>query len=191
MRRIIQIKGNHGAGKTTLVNNLIKSRNLRKKTLRYNGVTSCLLLDDKIVLWVYQKPRGCEFNGIDALIRDRSDLLAILRIIVDEFAPRDVIYEGAIYGETFKLAEDINKLAISLKYSYVNVFLQADFNQSIRHILLRNGGKPINFKAIQNKANRYGRLIGELERAGQIVHRIDARKSSPQEVLFKMEELLK
>ena len=190
MRRIIQIKGNHGSGKTTLLNNLIKNRNLKKVAFLPNSHNCCLLFDENIVILAYQKSKDGSFNGIDAIIRDGNDLIKYIKVIINKFSPRDLIYEGAIYGETLQLAQNIDKLSRESRYQYVNFFLHATAQQSIKRVLLRNGGTSINFKTIKNKFERYGRLVEDLKNSGQIVQIIDTDNLSPKDVLSKFEGLL-
>ena len=185
MRRIIQIKGNHGSGKTTLMNNLIKKGDFIKQNLRFKQINCCLLIDKNTVILAHQNSKGCNFDGLDAIIRDRNDLLSLVKIIITKFTPRDLIFEGAIYGATFKLSRDIEAVGATFQYDYINVWLRNDVEKSIQHILLRNGGKSFNFKTIKTRAKRFPKLFKDLEQAGQPVHVIDVDHLSPQQVLEK------
>jgi predicted kinase len=70
-------------------------------------------------------------------------------------SPKILVFEGVMYGITFKFSNELNDLCKMLGYSYTAIALIAPFDVIIDRIYGRNGGKQINVESIERQYTAY------------------------------------
>lgn len=149
MYKVIQIRGFNGSGKSTAVREFIglqksvpdvqeiklKSGDKKKVTLFGNGIAILGEYADRDCAC------GCDVYGNRENVADAIEMLMLMKF-------ETIIFEGLIYGKTFKFGEDISKLSKNYGYIYIPVLLDRDFDECVEHVTIRNGGNP---KKLPNK----------------------------------------
>lgn len=153
VKRIVQVRGTTGSGKTTAVRTAIAlAGGGDTRPMRGNGTNQHVTVTPEFtVLGDYNNPSACV--GCDRF-DNREDLLHVLRNTVASGAER-ILFEGMIYSHTYKLATDINRIAMQNGYEYSCVFLNVDFETALTRIFERNGGKPIKYDKLAEKILRF------------------------------------
>lgn len=153
MRRVVQIRGTTGSGKTTAMRYAIaKAGGGEIVVLKgAGGDRNCTLTPKFLALGDYLKRAACV--GCDRF-DDANDTKAVL---VD--AMRNgyevIAFEGMILSHTFKFAKDVQALAEEFGYTYECVFLNADFENALSRIFERNNAKPIKYDKLMDKVIRF------------------------------------
>lgn len=174
MRRVFQIRGVTGAGKTTAMRNLLRSlgtpRTFRAATAHgpeayttsgklvavgdYNATAKCVGCDRL-------KGRRQIFDAVDAAIDRGHELIGL---------------ESMIFSTTFKMSSDLSRHLEARGYDFLLVFLDCDFATALERVHARNGGKPISLVGLEHRVSAYETSMGKCIEAGMSNVRIDATK---------------
>ncbi|MBR5202917.1 MAG: hypothetical protein IKW45_06600 [Clostridia bacterium] len=151
MKKIIQIRGSGGAGKTTVCRQFIQKNNMVGVELPIvgeKGAKSYIMktIDNQIVvLGRYDKKNG----GCD-LFNNRKQVFDVISWVIKNIKPKIIIFEGFIYG-SFKFSIYANEQAKTQGYNYIGITLSTPTNVALNRIYKRNGGKRINEKCVDDK----------------------------------------
>lgn len=147
--KIIQIRGNNGVGKTTMVREFIKKHDSEIVSINVNKrEIECHKINDIIIIGRYDK-NAC--GGCDSAIKTADELKEVIAKIIRQLKPGVLIFEGVMYGKTVKFTEEIYSFARKAHYDFLAVCLEPSFETSLARIYERNGGKEINVKSLAEK----------------------------------------
>lgn len=148
--KIIQIRGNNGVGKTTMVREFI---NANGSNCEITSVSvgprkiECHKINDIIIIGRYDKA-AC--GGCDAAIKTGEELKNTIAKIVRTLKPSIIIFEGVMYGKSYGFTYEIYKYAQAIKADFVAICLEPSFDVSLERIYSRNGGKEVNVKSLES-----------------------------------------
>ena len=144
MNKIIQLRGSNAVGKTTAVKEFVKAHKMIITTVDINGTTTHITHDIKkeiIVLGRYDVLNG----GCDRF-KNKRHVIETIVFLIKEYKPKVIIFEGFIYGKTFKMACDIEKLSKIYGYQYIPITLYRSPQKALELLYSRNGKEKINEK---------------------------------------------
>lgn len=151
--KLIQIRGCNGSGKTTMMKQFVEKHNLEIKEIQVNKIPTFISVSKDmqiIVLGRYDKKTG----GCD-LYKNKEHVYQTIYQVIRVYKPRLLLFEGLIYGLTYKfgkvLADEVNRFG----YDYKGVCLFIEPTEAIARIYVRNGGKDINAQYIYNKTKAF------------------------------------
>ena len=107
-----------------------------------------------------------ECGGIDGCISNREILKAYLHKIMTKIQPEFILFEGVMYGCTFKFGKELDELCRLDGYEYQGILLSPDFNRVLENMRKRNGGKEINFLGLQDQWKSARKSTAKLGMAG-------------------------
>lgn len=164
--KLIQICGNNGCGKTTVVRQFIARFMPDYEIVSITACghkIECHKQDDIVVIGRYDK---AECGGCDVAIRNATELKDAIAIIAKTVKPKVLIFEGVMYGKSFALRYEINKFAKAIGSDYMGICLEPPFDVTLERIYARNGGKEVNVKSLESgwrgaiKSNRKLKKVG-------------------------------
>lgn len=162
--KIIQIRGNNGTGKTTIVREFIKKNEYEiVSVLVGRRKIECHKMGGIVVIGRYDK-NVC--GGCDASIKTGDELKETIAKIVKQFRPDVLIFEGVMYGKSVGFTNDIFKYSRAIGAEFLAICLEPSFEKSLERIYKRNGGKEINLKSLESgwkgslRSNEKLRAIG-------------------------------
>lgn len=183
-RTILNIRGCHCSGKTTLVRSLINKKQHTVEELACLGYKTYVTVCDggkTVVLGRYDQGAcgGCDrFKG-------GAHVKATIIEVVRRYNPNLIIYEGIMYSVTYKMATEIAKLATDVGYQWVSLYLFRDYQEVLKLLTERNKGKQVNQKAVYTKYERAGVVYEKLRETGYTVKKVNVTGVSiPQLVLL-------
>lgn len=180
MRRVVQVRGTTGSGKTTAMRTVIGLAG-GGRTMPIMGISKqrhVTQTDFFTVLGDYNNPSACV--GCDRF-GNREDLIQVLKNTISSGAER-IAFEGMIYSHTYRLAADIAALVEHQGYEFSCVFLNVDFEIALARVLGRNGGKPINYDKLIDKILRFSTAREKIRSAGIRCVDVDACAMTPGEI---------
>ena len=187
MRKLVQLRGTTGAGKTTCMRGFIER--LGGAELGYvNGSKAkrgVMRSEHWTILGDYENQSAC--TGCDRF-SNRDDLMAVLKSVLRE-RPENIAFEGMIYSHTFQLASDINDLARKHGYEYVPVFLNTSYETALSRVTVRNGGKKINEETLVSKILAFRVAREKIRRSGIKIIDIDSDSLSAEQVADRFFEV--
>ena len=139
--QIIQIRGGNACGKTTTVRQFVNKHNLQIKTIEVGGISTDISTDNKgiVVLGRYDKLNG----GCD-LYKNRKHVIDTILYAIKNIKPKLIIFEGILYGITYKMGYDIHKIAKMYGYKYKGITLYRSKENGMKILALRNNGTYYN-----------------------------------------------
>lgn len=173
MPSVLHLRGGCGSGKSTAVRELIDRLHQQLKIVtvetRYGSV-ECESYGDVVIVGRYlDKQCAC---GCD-ILTDKLEVIDCLKKLM-ELGFSSIVFEGLIYGTTYKLGMVINSMCSRMGYKYVPIMIERDIEESLSYVFERNGGKPINTKARINDFVRVRTSYEKLIRSGIEGARIEA-----------------
>lgn len=186
MRRMIQLRGANACGKTTAVNQFIRLHDLQTDTLEYRGKNYELQTDGRIYVIAKRRDDGT-YGGLDGYVRNRDELVNVLIKVLKVKKPEILVFEGLVYGLTYKLGCQINEIAKSHGYHYTAVCLYLPLNEALERLYKRNGGKPINEETLTQKGLNGLRAYTKLSKSGIDTRLIDTA-DIPKDKMYKLIE---
>jgi dephospho-CoA kinase len=151
MKRMIQLRGSNGYGKTTAVSQFVLKHGMKPENIECNGLTYELQTDGHGTYVLAKKRKDGTYSGLDGTVNNRNDLINLITKLIAERQPEVIVFEGLIYGLTFKLGFDLNNLAKKNGYKFTAVCLTIPRDTAIERIYKRNGGKPFNQDAFDGR----------------------------------------
>lgn len=175
--KVIQLRGTNSVGKTTAVRQFLQRGNYEKRQVIVRNSLCEYYFDESSRIAVLGRyDRNSYSGGIDGNITDRDVLLdAILRIARLEKA-NAIVFEGVLYGVTFKLTYELYRACVALGYRYSGILLQPPLQYVFDRIRERNGGKEVNEDSIANKYFTASRAAEKMKAAGIPTRIIDTSK---------------
>ena len=151
MRMMIQLRGSNGYGKTTAVSQFIAKRGMIPENIDCDGETFELQTDGKGIYVLAKRRNDGTYSGLDGYVHDRNMLIKLIKKLIKTRQPDVIVFEGLIYGVTFKLGFDLNQLAKMYGYHFTAICLSLPRDIAIDRLYKRNGGKPFNEDAFDGR----------------------------------------
>ncbi len=144
--KIIQIRGNNGTGKTTVVREYLKKHEYEITSIKV-GAREIELhkTEDAVVIGRYDR-NAC--GGCDSAIKTSDELKETIAKIARYLKPKYLIFEGVMYGKSYGFTADIYAFAKAIKAEFIAVCLEPPFETTLERIYGRNGGKDVNVKGL-------------------------------------------
>ena len=159
-RKIIQICGGNGTGKTTLIKRLLESGPFYNSKLQIAGKTKEYWCDGDIaVIGKYNENRCC---GLDSENYSIKDLLASINTVISQQNPLVILFEDMRLGSTYPCKEKLRMVANNAGYEYCVITLIADLTLIAKRIVERSGNENVDFDArrmLQKQCIRSSRKI--------------------------------
>ena len=180
--KVIQLRGTNATGKTTAVRQFIARGNFEVREIAVNG---------EMIEYHYEPARNIVVlgrydtrvsGGIDGRIIKKSVLMNSIIKICKTIRPDVFIFEGIVYGVTFKFAYEIYKALKLLNYEYKAICLIPPLETAFDRVAERNGGKPVNLLKIQQKWFTAARSAEVLKQHGVPVKIVDTSKINKEDM---------
>lgn len=178
-----------GSGKTSVVREFIARGNFEVEFIEVFGKKLPYTIDKSrnIIITGRYDIRIC--GGVDGIIKNKHVCTEYLMKLI-RLNANVIVFEGVMYGMTFKFSNDLNNLCKLFKYNYIAIDLFAPFDVVINRILGRNGGKPIKVEAVEKQYTRGHKATQKLISAGVNAKFVDTEKYQPQEMHKILEDVL-
>lgn len=145
--KIIQIRGNNGTGKTTMVRGYIESHENELISVKVGGRTvDCHKVGNNIVIGRYDKN---ECGGCDASIKTGDELKETIAKVTRLYHPDAIVFEGVMYGKSFDFTYQIYRFALKVRAEFLAICLEPPFETTLERIYKRNGGKDVNISSLE------------------------------------------
>lgn len=118
MKRMIQLRGSNGYGKTTAVSQFIMKHGMNPEYIECDGITFELQTDGNGIYVLAKKRKDGTYSGLDGYVHNRDILIDLIKALINIKHPEVIVFEGLIYGLTFKLGFELNSLAKRSGYHY-------------------------------------------------------------------------
>lgn len=185
--KVIQLRGTNAVGKTTAIRQFVNRGNFCVKSFVMNGIEVEYHKDDERGIVVLGRYDQNVTGGIDGRITNKNVLRdAILKALSVE-KPNVLLFEGIVYGVTFKFAYELFKVLKLRGCDYLGVCLEPPLDVSFERLSERNGGKPIDAMSVQQKWFTAQRAYEMLKEAGVPVVFVDSSKI-PKDKMYKIIE---
>lgn len=165
MRVLIQLRGVNASGKSTAVRQFIERNGLKPTYIQAEGKTTKIEANKQCAVVGWYKPDAVS-EGCDAHIDNKEHLKAVLQKLAEK-QYRVIVFEGLIYGITYKLATEINSIARFYGYKYRPLYLYCRYTQMLERLMERNGNNTgVNFDTLDTKYERARIAAEKLQEAG-------------------------
>lgn len=184
----LQIRGANGAGKTTAVRDFCEKHGMRMEEMSVGGIPTFITSTaskDIIALGRYDKKIG----GCD-IYKNKNHVRATLEYCVRQYQPQYIVWEGLLYGLTFKFSKEVAVWLGSHGYKYRGLLFNIDFDTALERIYNRNGGREINLQSLQNKIERAYISSMQLAESGCRVKVVNTKDIPKAELYREVEKLL-
>lgn len=129
-------------------------------------------------------------GGIDGFISDKWLLKEYLFRILMIVKPEALIFEGIMYGITYKFGYEVYKICESLGYEYVGLQMDIPLENALTRIYERNGGKGINVESLQKKIQTSYSAYLKLKGSGVHCEMVDTSKIAKDRMYQIIERVL-
>lgn len=186
--KIIQIRGNNGTGKTTIVREFIKkhSDEIIKIPVGRREI-ECHKIGNIIIIGRYDK-NIC--GGCDAAIQTGDELKNTIAKIVRLYHPDTLVFEGVMYGKSVDFTYQIYRYALKIKAEFLAICLEPDFDTTLERIYDRNGGKEVNVTSLESGWKGSIRSNRKLEAMKVPIKTFDTGKMTIEEMGRILEEAI-
>ena len=185
---IIQLRGTHGAGKTTAVREYIEKGNFIARDQRIRGAHIIYQFDGKIA--IIGKYCAAASGGIDGYITNKDVLKNTIAIAAKEIQPEVLVFEGVMYGQTFQFSYDIARWAKAKGYEYCALCLHAAIDEQILRVYQRNDGKEFDVAKMLDKYKRGEQANVKLAAKGVWIEQVDTSKIEYGSMYKPLEEVI-
>lgn len=187
MRRVVQLRGANCAGKTTAMRQYIEHSGVKRQiNLRTSQGNAPAIITEENVIVLGKYKDGGKFGGCDGY-KNRHMLIEAIRQAL-QYNPNGIAFEGLIYSRTVKLAKDIDEIAKNAGYGYVGVYMHQEYEDALRKVYERNGGKLVNERVLMGLCAGARSSYEKLKRMGLDMRRIDVSEQ-PYEGMWKIVSL--
>ena len=148
MNKVIQIRATNAMGKTTIIRQFIDKYSLTSDTITVNNEKVNVTFNKDKSIFILGKYND-KWGGCDNF-KDRVQVFNTIIHIIKAYKPKVIIFEGLLYGKTFKFAYNLNNYIKKYGYKYTGITLNANFDFALKRLKTRNGGSEINIEAFYN-----------------------------------------
>lgn len=160
--KVIQLRGTNATGKTTIIRQFINHGNFVVNTIRVGSRNIEYHWDESRKIAIIGRYDKAVTGGIDGYITDKDYLRDVILRMVKLVKPDTLLFEGVVYGVTFKFAFELYRALKALKCDYMGICLLPPLNVVFDRLAKRNGDKPVDYMSVQRKwfsaSNAYEKL---------------------------------
>lgn len=165
MRKVIALRGLHGAGKSTACLGYID----RHRPVTTHSVRVCDTLCKAITVtsgavFLGDYTRGMKYPGAESNWRE-SYIFRVLAYVFGEYPDRDVVIDSAVFNRLTSFTIKLNDFCEDMGYELVSVLLDMSVDEVVPRMLSRNDSKPVNVDSLRKQAVRLKNQTGELKAA--------------------------
>lgn len=151
MRKLIHLRGTHGAGKTSTARDFLSQLDYEIRYISIGGKDYAYCIDPKknyVVTGRYDQ-RDC--GGLDGVIKSAKLMREYLYKIMKHVKPDVIVFEAVMYGATFKFGYELNTICSQLGFKYIGILLNPELQKVVDNVYNRNGGRPVKIKNTTDK----------------------------------------
>lgn len=174
--KVIQLRGTNATGKTTAVRQFIERGAFEVRSIPVNGQEIEYHYDPGRGIAVLGRYDTRVSGGIDGDITNKVVLRNSIVKLCRKIQPKVLIFEGIVYGVTFKFAYELYQALKLLGYEYRAICFIPPLEVAFDRLAERNGGKPVDVLSVQNKWFTAARSAEKLKQAGIPVKIVDTSK---------------
>lgn len=174
--KVIQLRGTNATGKTTAIRQFLTrgkfcvcTINVQQREIEYHWDAERRIA----LLGRYDQAMS---GGVDGYITDKNLLRSAIIRIVRTIKPNALLFEGIVYGVTFKFAYELSKALSLYGAEYVGICFTPPLDVVFDRLASRNGGKPVDYMSVQGKWFTASRAYDKLKASGINVKAIDTTK---------------
>lgn len=188
-KTFIQLRGCMASGKSSTAKQFLERSNFVTEYVEIFGKKLPYNIDKakNIILTGKYGSRQC--GGIDGIVTNTNVCYEYL-VKLMKMNPNTIIFEGVMYGLTFKFAKKLNDICKALGYHYIGVLLIAPFDVLMDRLYARNNNKKI--KVVERNRD-YTMVINtnkKLEQGGVDVRVVDTSKIQKDRLYTIIESVL-
>lgn len=165
--KVIQLRGTNGSGKTTAVRQFISRGNFVEESVKIRGTRVVYNIDhDRNIIVLGRYRDGIATGGVDGLITNKEALADSVLFLCRELKPKFLIFEGIVYGVTFRFANELYRALRARKIEYIAVCLVPPLDISFERLAERNNNKAVDYMSVQQKYFTSLRAVEMMQSAG-------------------------
>lgn len=185
--KVIQLRGTNATGKTSTIRQFIDKGDFVVKSINMGARDIDYHWDERRKICVVGRYDQAMSGGIDGYITNKDFLRDVIVRIVKSIKPEVLLFEGIVYGVTFKFAYELQRLLNRWGVEYIGICLNPPLNVVFDRLAIRNGDKPVDYMSVQNKWFTANRAYEKLKRSGVNVKTVDT-SNIPKELMYKIIE---
>lgn len=176
MKKVVQIRGANAVGKTTSIRMFLARGGFEIVSLKVGAKEIGCHWNEARKILVIGRYDKCVSGGVDSSIKGREELLNTIAKAIRDYKPETLLFEGILYGLTFKFAFELSLFLSGVGYGYVGIGLFPPLGVAFDWLSERNGGKRVNESHIQQKWYSALKSLRKLREAGLDVRIVDSSK---------------
>lgn len=185
--KVIHLRGTNASGKTSTVRQFIQHGHFTVKTIFVHRKEIEYHWDEGRKIAILGRYDQSVSGGVDGRITEKHVLAdSIIRLIEIE-RPNDLIFEGVVYGVTYKFAYELSVVLRGMGYEYVGLCYSPPLEWCFDRLAERNGDKVVDYMSVQNKWFTAYRAYLKLRKNGVNVKEIDT-SLIPKEKMWRLIE---
>lgn len=186
---LLQIRGIHGTGKTSMARAFLQEGNFEQETIEICGNRYPLNIDRKRNVVVTGRYGDAKCGGLDGKITDRRVMLEYLYAIMQR-KPELIVFEAVMYGITTQFTKDLDAMCRKLGYEFKAVALYCEFEEILQRIYTRNGGKRFDIDTLYKKCKSSDKANHRLLQTGINMRIIDTTNITKEEAFARVKRYL-
>ena len=185
--KVIQLRGTNATGKTTAIRQFIERNKFKVFSIRVGNRDIEYHWDDNLKIAILGRYDKAVTGGVDGYITNKDFLRDCIVKMVKMLKPEVLIFEGVVYGVTFKFAYELARVLKTIGCEYKGVCLLPPLDVVFDRLAQRNGDKPVDYMSVQNKWFSASRAYDKLVANGIQVKLIDTSKI-PKDSMYRIIE---
>lgn len=188
--KVIQLRGTNATGKTTTIRQFIGKGDFVVKSIDMGARDVEYHWDDSRKILVLGRYDQAMSGGIDGYITNKDFLRDVIVRIIKRIKPNVLLFEGIVYGVTFKFAYELSRYLEQNDIEYIGVCLNPPLDVVFERLAERNDGKAVDYMSVQNKWFTANRAYEKLRKSGINVKEIDTTNVPKNQMYKIIEDLL-
>lgn len=185
--KVIQLRGTNATGKTTTLRQFMERGEFTVESIEVHGREIEYHWDDRRKIAILGRYDQAMSGGVDGYITDKDLLRDCIIRMLKKIKPEALLFEGIVYGVTFKFAYELSRLLNKIGCEYVGICFLPPLDVVFDRLALRNGDKPVDYMSVQNKWFTASRAYEKLKAVGVKVKEIDTTKV-PKDSMYRIIE---
>lgn len=185
--KVIQLRGTNATGKTTTLRQFMNRGHFAVKTIRVGTRDIEYHWDSERRIALLGRYDQAMSGGIDGYITDKDYLRDCVLRIMKVVKPEALLFEGVVYGVTFKFAYELARVLKTMGIEYIGLCFLPPLDIVFDRLAIRNGGKEVDYMSVQNKWFSASKAYDRLRACGINVKAIDTTKI-PKESMYRIIE---
>ena len=188
--KVIQLRGTNATGKTTTIRQFIEHGNFTVQSIAIGRRAIEYHWDEERKIVIVGRYDRAVTGGIDGYITNKDLLNNVIIRMIKAIKPETLLFEGVVYGVTFKFAYELARILKSLGYEYIGLCFLPPLNVVFDRLAERNGGKEVDYMSVQSKWFSASSAYEKLYKNGINVKAIDTAKIPKDKMWRLIEDLI-